>query len=346
MQNAGFFLLVILFAFGFMGGAEHQALAGFFVSTLLTLLIPFSVWALYLLKIIYFNQVTILRIENQFLECTILFPGVKRVFVFALCIILQLMPAIFYGLFLCVIAIQTGKVTFVAFVLLLLALLVVAGVALLQHSFIAKKRELQSSFFKKLMDKRLARPYTIICVEALLRSETLSLFTTKLAGYFFLITGSYLYKTDIYDWRLMAFAAALAFSCNNGLVLALFKFENNMLMWTKNLPFSYSKRLLNTSLILLLFLVPEIIILFKNSPDVLEKIYILGIILLGLSMVICVYVLMFLPIASGENQIRLVFALTVSWIIMILSGTQLYFMIGINSAIAALIYRNCLYRYT
>ena len=54
--NAGFFLIVVGICFGFLRDIEHLALARYFTSAPVYLLIPFSVWLLYALKIIAFND--------------------------------------------------------------------------------------------------------------------------------------------------------------------------------------------------------------------------------------------------------------------------------------------------
>jgi hypothetical protein len=54
--NAMFFLVAIGFCFGFMRGAEHLALAHFFVGSTWLVMIPVGVWVMYTIKVILYND--------------------------------------------------------------------------------------------------------------------------------------------------------------------------------------------------------------------------------------------------------------------------------------------------
>src|SRR6187455_2700572 len=69
LANTGFFLLVIAFAGGFMRSYDHVALAEFFISSPLVLIIPIGFWLLYSLKVINFNWEKTKQNENEFIFC-------------------------------------------------------------------------------------------------------------------------------------------------------------------------------------------------------------------------------------------------------------------------------------
>ncbi len=104
LANTGFFLLVIAFAGGFMRSYDHIALAEFFISSPLVLIIPIGFWFLYNLKVINFNWERIKQNENEFIFCFMLFPLSKQWWMAIRVVLIQLLPAFIYGLFLCLLA--------------------------------------------------------------------------------------------------------------------------------------------------------------------------------------------------------------------------------------------------
>src|SRR5688500_4396091 len=78
--NTGFFLLILTLTFGFMSGVEHRALAEFFIASPLLLLVPISIWVVYLIKIINFNRSQVSLPQNQFLHVFSLRPFLHQIF--------------------------------------------------------------------------------------------------------------------------------------------------------------------------------------------------------------------------------------------------------------------------
>src|SRR5688572_4964100 len=104
LTHTGFFLLVVAFAGGFMRSYDHIALAEFFISAPHVLVIPILFWFLYNLKVINFNWERIKQNENEFIFYFILFPVPKQWWMAIRVVLIQLLPVILYGLFLCIMA--------------------------------------------------------------------------------------------------------------------------------------------------------------------------------------------------------------------------------------------------
>ena len=121
LANTGFFLLVIAFAGGFMRSYDHIALAEFFISSPLVLIIPIGFWFLYNLKVINFNWERIKQNENEFIFCFMLFPLSKQWWMAIRVVLIQLLPAFIYGLFLCLLAWKHQLVN--SFVVIVIALM-------------------------------------------------------------------------------------------------------------------------------------------------------------------------------------------------------------------------------
>src|SRR4051812_2823646 len=97
--NAAFFLLILGFCFGFMSGIEHKALAQFFTSSSLLLLIPIGIWVLYTIKIVLFNRHVLQQPENEFMFCFSLLPVSQQVLMLLNVLSAQMLPALLYAVF-------------------------------------------------------------------------------------------------------------------------------------------------------------------------------------------------------------------------------------------------------
>lgn len=328
-----------------MGGYEHLMLAGYFVSSVVTLLIPFGVWLLYLIKIMAFNRQVVIAAENQFLDNIVLTPRLLKFITFTFTVLNQLTPALLYGMFLMITAYRFNKPLSIVYILGMFLVLTAGGVIILNYLFIFKYHEKSSWAFKRFLDKRWTKPYILQCIEWLIRKQLLGIFGAKVASYCILFSASYLYKTDTYDWRLIAFASVFAFSFNYTVVDTLFKFENNFLQWMRNLPFSRARRFTTSTFILLLFLIPEIVVIIRYFPHNLDAFYIIQLILFGYSIQSLFYACLFAPMARSENFTRVLFAISIVWIILILSGTSLFILTGGNVLLSVLIYSRYFYTY-
>ena len=118
--NAMFFLVVMGFCFGFMRGAEHMALAGYFVSSPWLVLIPISVWVVYSLKVVSYNRDEVNTERNEFLYSIPLLPFNEKIVACLTVCSGQLAPALAYGSFLFLIALKSLHVIECALILIAL----------------------------------------------------------------------------------------------------------------------------------------------------------------------------------------------------------------------------------
>ncbi|HET6544848.1 MAG TPA: hypothetical protein VFG46_30390 [Chryseolinea sp.] len=266
LANTGFFLLVIAFAGGFMRSYDHIALAEFFISSPLVLIIPIGLWFLYSLKVINFNWERIKQNENEFIFCFMLFPMTKQWWMAIRVVLIQLLPAFIYGLFLFLLAWSHDLIYSLFVILIALTLLVLMSAYHLRWSLHHPNHEKKVSFIARFFNLQFAKPFSLFFIEWITRHELVMLLGTKLFSALMIIAITALYKTDIYDLRLLSIGIMIASGANVGLVHALHHFENFHLSWVRSLPIPFLKRIYFSLMTIGIILLPEIILLIKNFP--------------------------------------------------------------------------------
>lgn len=313
--NAMFFLVVIGFAFGFMRGAEHMALAGFFVSSLWLAMIPVGVWILYTIKVILYNKREVKFERNWFLyslPLTNAFPAYTTV-AFG-----ELAPAIAYGAFLSAFALKEGQFHVLAVIVISLMSLVGIITWQLQHSLTYPHREKTTPKPVRKLDQLLSKPLAWMFVEGIVRSQPGMIYVTKIVSCLVIYGATQLYLFDQYDERLYLMSACAAFSANLALVFQYQKFEVVDLVMLGSLPIPSSKRI-STFIIAMAFLCfPEMAILATNRPAYLSINYYFSAITFGLSLLIAGYGKLYVRSIDFDSFTRQVFFVAMGLILMIL----------------------------
>jgi hypothetical protein len=265
-QNASFFLLVIGLAGGFMRSQDHIALAEFFVSSPLLLLIPFALWMLYILKVITFNAEALQKNENKFLFEFALLPKKDQWRAALLTIFNQAAPATIYGIFLMAMAASHNLITSAGLIVLVLLLLMLLGAARLYYVLNHPDHERKVSSIKRFFDRTFSKPYPIFFIEWFLRHQPLMLIGSKVFSGALLLAVIYLYRADAYDYRLLAMGLVIAAAAQAPLLLELHRFENFHFNLMRQLPLTFLKRLLYTITTILLLTLIDIGLLITYFP--------------------------------------------------------------------------------
>ncbi len=343
--NAGFFLVVIGICFGFLRDVEHRALAEAFVSSTFLLLIPFTVWLIYSLKVITFNNILLTKHENNFLFQTSALPRFLLIRHISTIVFLQMIPALLYGLFLILTALKSQAILSLAFILLALIILPMLITWRTVNAILNPDTGSKVSALKNKIDGWITKPFIWFYPEWIFRQQPLLVIGTKVFSCLIIIGISHFYLFDTYDERFMAMGGVLAFSSNLVLVFYYQRFENFHFAFFRGLPFSLMKRgayFLITLFILSLF---EFIILLRYFPEQLHFIYFLLLILLALSIYAIGYAYLFTKDITLELFIQKVGIAAFSWIVLILFKVPLLVFIAVHFFIAYIVYRKNFYTF-
>jgi hypothetical protein len=264
--NATLFLFIAVMAGGFMSKVEHVALASFFVSTPLSLLVPIALWALYTVKVLRFNQALLPRAENTFMQHYCLLPIRSQWLGWLSAVVTQFLPVIAYGIFLVSMAIQQKAWMSLALVVLALVVLILFTVALLYRERLYTQRQHTPSRLRRWLDKTFVRPYPLFFIEWIVRRQPLLLFGTKAFGCLLLLGVTYLYTDEAYDGRLLIMGITAVAAANLQLVWELLQFEHVHFSIVRQLPLPFGRRVMYTSVTLCALLLPEAGLIITYLP--------------------------------------------------------------------------------
>jgi len=331
-DNMTLFVLVIGLGGGFMSGREHMALAQFFVSSPILLLVPVAVWIVYTLKISGHNTAMLKRSENTFLFDTIILPKSKQWILIGSIAFAQFAPAFFYALFLVAVAVGTQQMDsalqVAGYSLVLYWLIAFHLLYLLRHPNPDKK----ISTLVRLVNRSFRRPYFLLRLEWILRKQTWTFIGTKTFGVLLLLGTLLLYTTDDYDYRILAMTLAIISSIHAQLVYELHRFDNFHFSLVRQLPLSFLKRISSTCGTIAWMLVPEIIILFKFFPLTLPATIMLEGFFFMMGLAVCFYGYLYRRDLGTESAMRKVFLVSMVLIVIILFEVPLWLLATMSIA--------------
>ncbi len=328
--NAGLFFLVIGLGAGFMRSIEHIALAEFFVASPALMLVPISVWMMYTFNVMKFNRDILKRKENEFIfHFTLLSTTQKRIAITAT-LFYQLLPAILYGMFLMAFAIRHEVIITLLMSLTALMLLILVGSFALHRSLHHPNQEKKVGAFIRFVNVSITKPYPLFFPEWIARREPLTLMGTKVFSCLILLGVTQLYKTDVYDIRLLGLGMVIAFAAQVVLVCEIHRFDNFHFALNQNLPIHFTKRLIYFLCTILLLLVPELGMIIKNFPAGFNSFDVVSSILLALSIPVFFYGLLYIKDRDQEKFMPFVFFFSISWILLVLFKIPLGVIASLN----------------
>ncbi len=328
--NAGLFFLVIAIGAGFMRSSEHVALAEFFSASPALMLIPISVWAIYTFNVIKFNRAVLKRKENEFIVHITLLPQSQKWIALLLALFYQLLPAIVYGMFLMVFSLKNDFIDTLIMIITSLMLFIFMGSFALLYALHHPNQEKKVSLLSKFLNASFTKPFPLFFPEWIARREPLMLFGTKIFSSLILLGVTQLYKTDVYDLRLLGLGIVIAFAAQVVLVSEIHRFDNFHFPLNRNLPIPFAKRLLYFVCTLLILILPELGMIIKNFPVELNSWNLIESLLFALSIPSFFYGLLYTKDRDQEKLIPFVFFFSISWIFMVLFKIPLWAITSVN----------------
>lgn len=330
------FLLFILsgIAFGFAGRAEHVALAEFLVSSPLLLLIPISFWLVYTIHVSKFNRSLLRRQENEFLFSASLLSRRHKLATLFITIFFQLLPIVLYGQFLVSVAIHHAFFVSLFLVKGSLAFLLFAGVYDIQNHLINPNQERRLGKLTRLINTNITKPSFLFSIEWIVRREPIIFFGAKIVSLLILIGVTQLYKTDVYDIRLLAMGLVIALASQLNLVWEIHRFDNFYLSINRQLPISRIKRMLLFAATVFFLLFPELALLTKNFPEQLSDWHLIEVFGFVMSFTILFYSFLYSKALKQEDILVLVFFLAIGFILAILFKVPLWLFTILNVAVS------------
>ena len=343
--NAMFFLVVMGLAGGFMSGAEHIALAGYFVGSPWLVLIPIGVWIIYTFKIIAYNSKEV-RIEaNRFLYALPLLNGFRRILPCLAAAAGQLGPAIAYGLFLAATAFKYQRYTELMMIASTLTILVVITTWALDRAFVFPAKEESTPQPVRWLDRMFAKPISWMLTEGVVRLQPGLIYTTKLATCLLIYGTTQLYLYDVYDERLYMMTTCIAFSANLVLVFQYQRFEVVQLLLMRSLPIPFTKRTGSFIVTMAVLCFPEITMLATNLPDYIALRFYFYSLLFGTALMLMGYGALYVRDATFDSFTRWIFFVSMGLLLLILFGVPVWILAIVLSTLGIFLLRRNYYSF-
>ena len=286
-QNTGFFLVLVIGAFGLLRGDDHKALADLGMNSLPFLAMFFmSFWVLYTLKAIQFVLKSFTDPRQEFLYLLRLLPWSKQVSQLVVIQYSLLQPIIAYGLFVAYRGYLLEKWTLILVEFVFFLVLIVAPVfwymSALKKPNQSQNRRTLASYF----NLRFTKPYPLFFVQYLLEDQKMVLFLSKILSCFFVVGVCILFHTDQYDHRLISIGILLAGLSHSSIAPLYHSFEHEFLLFGRNLPIPKLHRFAKMLITYFLLLLPEFILLIRHLPHEVSWVYFPGAVVFLLGIVL------------------------------------------------------------
>ncbi|QRR03860.1 hypothetical protein [Dyadobacter sandarakinus] len=278
-QKSGFFFVVLGIVFGFLRAQEHQALAIFFLTDAFGIFYLAGVWLAYTLFCAQFVNQLWLRQEYAFMYQAGLLPSTVQWARLAGAAFGLLMPVFLYGIYLLLTAFAHAHFRSLGLVaacwVAMLGILTAAVKYRLGHPHrVMEKRDGRS----KLPFQRPAS-WPAWTIEWLFLEKGVTLLLGKLGAMLVCSATMLYYATDTYDLRLPAVGMALAYLLNAGISFEVFKWEQEVWLWTRSLPVAAYTRFFRVVLVHAALILPESLMMLRSEKLVFTEIcqlYLLG----------------------------------------------------------------------
>lgn len=262
-QRAGMFFVLLGLLFGFMSGNEHHAFATFFMTDRFGMVYLLAIWIGYTAFCIQFLLNLWKQPDYHFVYHTRLWEPRQRYTRFGLLALGFLQPILYYGVYMCIIAVQDNRLTRIGPIFVFYLLLITVFIASFEwrirrpRLFVAKKLSVGGS--------KIPRPKSWIywTIEWLIREKGVTLLVSKLGTALIFTCTLLYYVTGDYDLRLPAIGLSLGYLLNIGLSYEIYDWESRIWVWGRSLPISVPRRFGRIILIHALILLPETLICFR-----------------------------------------------------------------------------------
>lgn len=341
--NAGFFIVVTTLTFGFMSGAEHKALAEFFVASPLLSLIPIGVWSMYALKVILFNHQRLQLPQNRFLFETTLVSSPRQFSLGLQTVFVQFAPVVAYAGFLLMTALKNGRISTIVIIICSVIVLLILSAIALMRGMRTPIPENKTSALKLFIDRHTVRPLWWIYIVTVLRQEPFLFFGTKIFTGVLLFAISQLYIGETYDGRLLAMGATIGGAGNYMIVMQLQLFELKYLNLMRALPITLMRRWIYILLISLILVAPETVVLWKYAPVGLTNLVSAALLIPCLAMLL--YSLLYVRFENQETYGRIIFGVTIAHIVLILFKVPVPVLIALDLTTSWLIFQKRYYKF-
>ena len=239
-QNIGFYLLVVMLAFGFMSWNEHRQIIMVILSDASFLFYTFLLWSIHVLKTQYFLHRQLQLPSFEFLrEIDLLKTSTLAKELLGLQVSLN-SPFILYGAAMMLLGLQTHRIPQVILLFFMqLTLLVIPAI----YSFYRIRfwTKFSSNKTSKMMSWTPPNWPALYFIRHLFLKDPILFLSSKALSVFFVAGTAFLFPTDDYDVRLLYLGLLFSGAGQFAIGRSFHHFLHHEMLWSRNFPLSKSQ---------------------------------------------------------------------------------------------------------
>lgn len=343
--NAGFFFVVIVFAFGLLRPVEHIAVITYTLYAPLLLGMLLALWTLYTLKTIFYTKASLKQPQHTFLHHLSLLPFPNRFIHLLLVQILLWQPVLLYMAFIGYVAFTIHIFTPLYWIALFGVCSITGAALLYNHWLVHPDPDKKQTTLSRIIHTHLTKPYFSFFLSYLLSQQKVLFFLSKLFSTALVIGTVNLYMVEAYHPVLLYLGVLIGISGNAGISFQVQQFEQEQLGFLKNMPVPLPFRFLSLTWVYLILLLPEIAIYIRYLIVYPGWFMILKLILFSLSLLLLFHNYLFTKQLDMELFIRRLFYITLFFFVAILFRVDITWIMLFNFAVSYQLYYRFFYRY-
>jgi hypothetical protein len=319
--NAGFFAFLFFGLFGVVRGGQliefHLGLIQAILSGPLFLAMIICIWGLYTAKCINYITKRMMEPGLSFLACLNRLPR-KQVWYWMCLLHFEIyLPVIAYVFIILIVAMREQQYQQAFIIMICNAIFFIVAVS---RYFKTLEQHSNDSLLLKIHvpDFSFRKPVFLYSLIYIWRERKLLFMLTKTFTLVYLYGFIQFYEPYRYDIRPMLLSLLLVLSSHLTLIYEMRNFENDYLLFCRNLPISIFKRFFQQLLLFLVLLTPELLFVWKGYPLHFNLIDFSQILLMILAIPAFMNAILYTSSMSLEDYMKLVFAFVAALFFLIL----------------------------
>ncbi len=301
-QNLFFILIILLFAFGFLSGAEHRQLITIAAQTPTFLGYILLVWVLFFFMNVHFAWQTLskkeFRIYYHIAEYSPLKAIMLMIYTYFMCSPLS----IYYGIFMVITGFGKGFLFMPSTVLAFHMIFTILGGFLYYYRLSLPLEKKQLVLLQISLLKNLKLPFYLFFIRELIHKRPILTVVVKVISFAFILGFIHLYPTDEYDSRLFSMLAVCIGFINYPIIQEYLLFENEKLNFQRTLPIPWYFQYLQMAFVIILLLLPECVFFLIKSHTYVSWTYLSSWIFFVWTVFISIKGIFYLPIHEERVQ--------------------------------------------
>ncbi|MCP9764407.1 hypothetical protein [Lacihabitans soyangensis] len=306
-KNVLFLLVIVLFAFGFLSGQEHQTIVKQALNSPKLLVYTGFLWLLHGVKTYLFILRSLGQPEFRFLFHLRLLNLWQRLVLWGYVSFMLSQLTFLYAIFMVVIGFILGKLMSVVFILSSQLFVMFLGVFIYERR-IRQTPEAKAIFsfsFPQFFKFRL--PAVLFYHKYLLYKEPILLLLTKFFSIFSVLFMVWLFPTDEYDHRLFSIAAVIIAVSHLRICSQYVYFHNSHLAVFNNLPLGFWYKSIMLVIGYFILLLPEIYLFMVRAQPLVSLSYAFAWLIFVISLVVFIHGFQYLQTLSDDSKMQYFF---------------------------------------